>query len=95
MGFVVIDASCVRSEFVSGNVDAVRGVEIEPFLVGEDVGGGGETARARCASPNLSLFATHGFPILALGRGSSTLVWWFVVVDVSVSMSPSARSFST
>ena len=40
MRYVVIDATCVRSEFVSGNVDAVRGVEIEPFLVGEDVGGG-------------------------------------------------------
>ncbi len=40
MRYVVIDATCKRSEFVSGNVDAVRGVEIEPFLVGEDVGGG-------------------------------------------------------
>lgn len=40
MRYVVIDATCKRSEFVSGNVDAVRGVEIEPFLVGEDVVGG-------------------------------------------------------
>ena len=73
---MVIDATCKRSEFVSGNVDAVRGVEIEPFLVGEDVVGGRCKPRAApLASPNLSLFATHGVPILALGRG---------VVDVGV-----------